>query len=205
MQKLGLTIAGVIMGIALSLGGAWWFLEKNYSYQGVVIDPPAPAPEISLTDQNGNPFLLSQEEGKVALIFFGYTNCPDICPITLAQFKKIKSMLGSKAGQVEFIFITVDPQRDSQERIREYLANFDPEFIGLSGDEESLNKVWAAYGVYEDHQASHETENYLVDHSARVYAIDPSGQWRLNYPFGMEAQKIANDVVHLLNTEMVWK
>lgn len=99
------------MGIALSLGGAWWFLEKNYSYQGVVIDPPAPAPEISLTDQNGNPFLLSQEEGKVALIFFGYTNCPDICPITLAQFKKIKSMLGSKAGQVEFIFITVDPQR----------------------------------------------------------------------------------------------
>lgn len=205
MKKLWLSMVGVVTGMMLILGGAWWFLENNYTYQGVVIDPPARAPEISLIDQNAEPFLLSEQRGKAALIFFGYTNCPDVCPITLTQFQKVKNLLGDRAKQVDFIFITVDPQRDTQPRIREYLANFDPDFIGLTGSDEALDRVWKAYGVYEDHLDTHDNESYLVDHSARIYAIDPTGQWRLNYPFGMEAQKIANDVAQLLKTETAWR
>jgi len=201
MSKLGLIIAGVLMGVAMSLGGIWWYLERNYTYQGVLIEPPATAPEFSLKDQHGDLFELSQQKGKVVLLFFGYTNCPDVCPITLSEFKKIKGILGERADQVDFVFITVDPERDTPGRIREYLANFDPTFIGLSGDHHELETVWSDYGVYQEHDDVHVSTEYLVDHSSRVYAINKQGQWRLNYPFSMEPERIAQDVIQLLKQD----
>lgn len=198
MSKLGLILVGAAVGMALVLGSAWWILEKNYTYQGVLIDPPAPAADFILTDQAGKRYQLSQQHGKVALIFFGYTNCPDVCPITLSEFKRIKTILGERAGEVQFIYVTVDPERDTPERIRAYLANFDPDFIGLTGSRSELESVWKSYGVYQQRQDPGSAAGYLVDHSARIYAIDPQGNWRLNYPFGMEPQKIAQDVAHLL-------
>lgn len=200
MSKLGLILLGVVVGMALILGGAWWIFEKNYTYQGVLIDPPAPAADFTLTDQYGQPFQLSQQRGKVVLIFFGYTNCPDVCPVTLSEFKRIKAALGKRSGDVLFVYITVDPERDTADRIRVYLANFDPDFIGLTGSRSELEKVWQSYGVYQQRQDSGSAAGYLVDHSARVYAIDSQGNWRLNYPYGMEPQKIAQDVAHLLKS-----
>jgi protein SCO1/2 len=201
MSKLGLIVAGVILGVVFSLGGAWWYFEQNYTYQGVLIDPPAQAPDFALTDQNGYVFQLSQQTGNVVLIFFGYTNCPDVCPITLSEYKQIKAALGERANNVSFVYITVDPERDTQERIREYLQNFDPAFIGLTGTEAELEPVWDSYGVYHLRQESESAAGYLIDHSARIYAIDPQGHWRLNYPFGMEPDRIAQDVAHLLKDQ----
>jgi len=201
MSKLGLIIAGILVGVAISLGGFLWYIEKNYTYQGVLIEPPAAAPEFALMDQNGNRFKLGAQQGKVVLLFFGYTNCPDVCPITLSEFKKVKGILGERAGQVDFVFITVDPERDTPERIRDYLENFDPAFIGLSGTDHELETVWNAYGVYQEHMETEDSAAYPVDHSSRVYAIDKQGQWRLNYPFGMEPERIAQDVIHLLKQD----
>jgi protein SCO1/2 len=198
MSKFSLIVVGLVAGLALSLIGAWWFLERNYTYQGVVIDPPALAPEITLTDQHGDEFQLSQQKGKVSLLFFGFTNCTDVCPITMSQFKQVKTILGDKSAQVNFIFITVDPERDDTDRIKVWLENFDPDFIGLTGAHDDLEAVWKEYGVYVEPQHHDGMADYEVDHPARIYVIDQTGEWRLNYPYGMDSKQIAQDITHLL-------
>lgn len=192
---------GILTGLALTLAAGWFFAERNYTYQGILIDPPATAADFELNDQNGIPFRLSEQDGKVVLIFFGYSNCPDVCPITLSEFKQIKAQLGEEAEQARFVYITVDPERDTPERLKVYLANFDPSFIGLTGDREDLQPIWEAYGVYQERREVSSAAGYLVDHTARIYAIDKQGNWRLNYPFGMEVSKISKDVAHLIKEE----
>lgn len=199
MNKIWLFGTGLVIGLALVLGAGWALLDRNYTYNGVVVvDPPPPAADFTLTDQHGQPFRLSQQKGKFVLIFFGYTNCPDVCPITLSEFKRVKAMLGSQADRVEFVYVTVDPERDTVDRLAQYLPNFDPEFIGLTGDRATLERVWLDYGVVAEKQDSGSAAGYLVDHSTRTYLIDADGNWRINFPYGMEPEKIAQDLRHLL-------
>lgn len=188
---------GIILGIALVFG-LWVLNDLNYRYQGVLIDPPAVAPDFTLTDQHGQTFRLSEQRGKAVLIFFGYTNCPDVCPVTLSEYKKIKAGLGNRAQDVVFVFITVDPERDTPERMALYLGSFDPDFIGLTGELQELETVWKNYGVYRQRQDVGSAAGYLMDHSSRLYTIDSRGQWRINYPFGFEASRIVQDLLHLL-------
>jgi protein SCO1/2 len=198
MNKIWLLAVGVVVGLALTLAAGWYFLNRNYRYQGVVIEPPAPAANFTLIDQNGALFRLSDQQGQILLLFFGYTHCPDVCPITLSEYKRIKALLGDKADQVRFIYITVDPERDTAERMKAFLQNFDPTFIGLTADRETLEPVWKAYGVYQQKQDAGSAAGYLVDHSTRMYLIDSQGRWRINYPYGMDPAKIAQDLQHLM-------
>lgn len=201
MNKIWFIGSGVVIGLALTLVIGWYLLDQNYRYHGAVIEPPAPAADFTLTDQNGNPFRLSDQKGKLVLIFFGYTHCPDVCPITLSEFKKIKTMLGDKADQVRFVYITVDPERDTVGQINSFLQNFDPSFVGLTSDRATLEPVWKAYGVYQQKQDAGSAAGYLVDHSTRTYLIDSQGSWRINYPYGMEPQKIAQDLRQLMKEQ----
>jgi protein SCO1/2 len=201
MNKLGLIGIGIIVGLAITLVGGWFLMDQNYQYHGVLIDPPAQAADFELTDQNGQPFRLSDQRGKIAVIFFGYTNCPDICPTTLGEFRKIHSQLGSKADQVEFIYITVDPERDSVERMKAYVQAFNPDFIGLTGEPSELEKVWKDYGVYHAKQNVDSAVGYVVDHSTRTYVIDSQGNWKLNFPFGMDSSLISQDLLHLIREQ----
>ena len=196
-SKLGTVGLGVVIGLVLVLV-IWQVFTQDYTYQGSLIDPPVPAADFELTDQHGQTFRLSDQRGKVVLIFFGYTHCPDVCPVTLSEFKLIKSKLGNQADEVSFVFITVDPERDTLEKLGDHLANFDAGFIGLSGDRSSLEEVWMSFGVYQAKQETSSAAGYLVDHTARVYAIDVDGNWRLTYPFGMESDKLFQDVRHLI-------
>jgi protein SCO1 len=198
MNRLWLFVTSLVFGLALALGGGWWWLNRNYQFQGVLIDPPARAADFTLTDQNGKPFRLSDQRGKTVLIYFGYTNCPDVCPITMTDYKRIKTGLGSQADKVQFVFITVDPERDTNERLKAYLANFDSSIIGLTADQATLEPVWKAYGVYQQKQDEGSAAGYLVDHTSRIYVIDPDGNWRINYPFGMETSKIVQDLEHII-------
>jgi protein SCO1 len=201
MNKIWLLGSGVAIGLALTFLGGWYLLNQNYQYHGTVLDPPAQAFDIHLTDQNGQPFRLSDQKGKSVLIFFGYTHCPDVCPITLGGFKQVKALLGNQADQVSFVFITVDPERDNVGTINAFLQNFDPSFIGLTGDRAALEQVWNAYGVYQEQQAAGSTGDYEVDHSTPTYLIDPAGQWHINYPYGMEPAQIAQDLRHMLKAQ----
>jgi protein SCO1/2 len=170
----------------------------HYSFHGSVIDPPAPAPDFALRDQRGQVFRLSDQKGKLILLYFGYTSCPDVCPTTLAVLKRTRMQLDRQAEQVRVVFVTVDPERDSAERIGAYLGAFDPTFVGLSGTEPELEPIWRAYGVYRQKQPGSSALGYTVDHTARIYLIDAQGQLRLTFPFGITADDIAPDVRYLL-------
>jgi protein SCO1/2 len=132
------------------------------------------------------------------LLFFGYTNCPDECPVTMADFVKIKARLGDKADQVKFVLVTTDPERDTPARMQEYLANFDPTFVGLVGDTAKLEPVWGAYGVYRAEVDTGSKSESMVEHSTRIYLIDAGGNLRVTYLFGTESDWMAEDVAYLI-------
>lgn len=191
---------GVLTGVALLLMG-WQFFQRPYEYRGSLIDPPVPAANFELVDQNGELFQLRDQRGKVVLLFFGYTHCPDVCPLTLSDFKYIKSNLGEQADQARFVFVTVDPERDTVDVLRQYLPNFDEEIVGLTGNRSDLEAIWKDYGVYQAKQEVGSAAGYLVDHTARTYLIDQQGNWRLTYPFEMDKDDILADVRHLISAE----
>jgi protein SCO1/2 len=195
----------VIFGLAILVGLIAMFLilgpQRPYTFQGSLIEPPVSAPQFELTDMNGQPFQLSELDDQVVVMFFGYTSCPDVCPVTLTEFLQIRSKLGEAAEEVSFVFVTVDPERDTPERMRKYLTNFDPEIIGLTGERNDLEPVWASYGVYQAKAEGPSDEYYLVDHSSRVYVIDPDGNLRLTYLFGTGNKLITEDVRHLVSRQ----
>lgn len=195
----------LIFGLAVFAGLIAIFLlvgpTRPYTFQGSLIDPPVEAPQFELTDVDGNNFKLSDLDGQVVIMFFGYTSCPDVCPVTLSDFLQIRKQLGREEERVSFVFVTVDPERDNAERLKKYLTNFDPEIIGLTGEREELEPVWSSYGVYQERADAGNDEFYLVDHSSRIYVIDPDGNLSLTYTFGTENQVIAEDVHHMISRQ----
>ncbi|RME88338.1 MAG: SCO family protein [Anaerolineae bacterium] len=190
----------VVLALAVLVAVVPW--KRTYEFRGALIDPPQPAPQIGLTDVNGRLFDLRAWRGDIVLLTFGYTSCPDVCPTTLADLKRLRAELDAdQAARVQVVFITVDPQRDTPERVQEYVSFFDPTFIGLSGSEEDLAPVWQAYGVFREVGERNAEGGYAVNHSARIYLVDPDGNLRLTYSFGTDPQDILRDVRYLLSAE----
>lgn len=179
----------------------YWATNRTEAYQfnGGEISPAAQAPSLALTDQNGEPFTLADESGTVSLIYFGYTTCPDLCPTTLNDFTIVKDDLGENAAGVDFIMVTFDPERDTQARMQEYLNFFDPDFIGLRGDDAQTQQFLQDYGVtIKRVEYPNSSTGYLIDHTALIYVIDKEGRLRLTYPYGTDPLMIAEDVQHLV-------
>jgi len=198
MRSKTILFIGIVLGVILVVLVGSLFITLPYRVQGSLIDPPIKAGEINLTRQDGTDYRLSDQRGKTVVIFFGYTHCPDVCPATLSEFQKIKKGLRDKAKDVQFVFITVDPERDTPEQLASYLAFFDPDFIGLTSDRAALESVWKAYGVYQQKQDAGSATGYLVDHSTRTYVVDPKGNLILTYPYGFETDKIIDDLSYLV-------
>ncbi len=192
----------LLLGVALfTLVAGYLGLSTLFNpvvYQGSLIDPPFSANDFTLRDQYENEYTLSKQTGKVVLIFFGYTSCPDVCPTTLADFKRIAELLGEKTSDVEFVMITADPDRDTPEKMGAYVNAFRPEFIGLSGTQAELDKVYSDYGVFVEKEESDSALNYLVSHTSRVYVVDQDGNLRLTFPYGLGARAMADDIANLL-------
>jgi len=187
-----LVLIGVVMAIIV-------LFPKADTLRGTVFDPPLPAPEIVLTQGNGSSFRLSETRGKIVLLYFGYTFCPDVCPTTLSDLRRVTADLGEDASHVQVLFVTVDPERDTFEKMGEYVSQFDPNFIGLSGSMDELEKVWNEYGIYrEETEFPNSASGYLVNHTARVYLIDQDGNLHLSYSYGTPPEYIVNDIKTLL-------
>ncbi len=182
---------------ALAAMAAWGL--RPYTFRGQPLQPPRPAPDFVLVDPDGHPFRLSDQRGRVVLLFFGYTTCPDVCPTALARFRQVREALGAEAAHVRFVFITVDPERDTPARLKRYVETFSPDFIALTGDRAALARVWEDYGVYVERQeAEGSAVGYLITHSSWTYLVDPDGDLRLIYPHGIAAQGMAMDIRYLL-------
>ncbi len=173
-------------------------LKRPYAFHGTVIDPPLPVTDFTLQTANDVSFRLSDAKGKILLLFFGYTSCPDVCPVTLATFKQVHERLGEDAQKIAFVMITADPDRDTPDKVAEYTARFNPEFIGLSGSLSDLELVWKQLGVFVEKQDSGSAAGYLVSHTASVYVLDPNGNLLMTLPYGTTAIDMADDLTELL-------
>jgi protein SCO1 len=161
---------GILLVGALVIVSGILFFNIKPSYHGAVINPPIEAAEIKLTDFNGTPFKLSSLRGKVVILYFGYTNCPDECPLTMAHLKLATEELGERSRKVQVVMITTDPARDTAHAMKDFLGKFSSNFIGLVGTPDELMKVWKDYGVT--------VEDGGETHSSFIYMIDQQGNFR---------------------------
>lgn len=157
------------------------------------------ARDFSLTDHNGQTRTLADFRGKVVAVFFGYTHCPDVCPTTLSDFAAALQLLGPQADRVQVIFVTVDPRRDTPELLKQFVPAFNPGFLGMYSDAETLAKLVKEYKVVYQKSAVKAEDDYLIDHSAGTYVYDPQGNLRLLMPYGSAPEVIAQDLKMLLS------
>ena len=162
-----------------------------------VFEPPSAAPSFSLQASTGGEAALANYRGKVVLLGFGFTTCPEVCPTTLAVLAQARKRLGPQADQVQVLYVTVDPERDNAERMRGYLKGFDPTFVGLTGSPEQLTAVRAKYGVTAERKNI--GNSYSVAHSSSVYLIDRKGMLRAMMPYGRSPDDFVHDVRILLS------
>ena len=156
------------------------------------------AQDFSLKDFNGTLRTLADFKGKAVVIFFGYTQCPDVCPTTLSDLASAMKQLGPLADKVQVLFITVDPERDTPQLLSKYMPSFDPRFLGLSGDAAATEKVAKDFKVYYQKVPGKEPGSYSMDHSAGLYLYDPQGRIRLFARSGQGPDAIAHDLKILL-------
>lgn len=166
--------------------------------RGMVLGDSAQAPDFELIDDEGNPFRLSDHHGRVIAMFFGYTFCPDICPLTLMHMKHAKEELGDQADDALFLFVTVDPERDSPEQLHRYMERANHNAIGLTGDPDTLAQVWEDYSITVNVEPR-DDGSYLIGHSAQIWLIDPDGHLAMILPPTADGDDLANDVRWLIN------
>jgi protein SCO1/2 len=199
MDKKMLSVGLMLLILIGAVATGMFFFFRPASFHGTSYAEPYPtAPEIQLTRADGSTFRLSETRGKAVALFFGYTTCPDVCPITMAELKQVRDKLGTEADQLQVLFVTVDPQRDTPQRVQDYVDHFNASFIGLSGSEAELAKVWNDYGIFREKVESTSAAGYLVNYTARITLIDPQGNLRVSFQYDTPSNDIVHDLKLLL-------
>ena len=157
--------------------------------------------DFALVDHNGKPRTLSDYRGKVVVLFFGYTQCPDVCPTTLAELADVMKRLGPDAERVQVLFVTVDPGRDTPELLSKYVPAFDPRFTGLYGDADATARTAKEFKILFQKQPGQTPGAYTVDHSAGTFIFDPNGKLRVYVSYGQGPDVFAHDIRELLKKQ----
>lgn len=188
-------IGGLVVGLLIGLGAMLAFgVIGPREFHGMVIQSPHPVDNFTLTTANNDDVTLRDFRGKVVMLYFGYTYCPDVCPATSSELKQAMAELGDRAKDVQVIMVSVDPERDTPDDIDEYAKYFNPTFIGVTGTEAEILAATTPLGIYyQAHEGSAAT-GYLVDHTATVTLIDKEGYIRVVYPFGTTGSQFAEDL-----------
>jgi protein SCO1/2 len=169
-----------------------------HQFSGVAPNPIDLAPDFALTDENGQPFELSDLRGKWILLAYGYTHCPDVCPLTLSHLRDVKKAIDPNGEEVQVVFVTIDPERDTPDIMHKYVGHFDKQFPqkfkGLSGTPDEIAAAAKPYNVKYEKKETGSADGYSMAHTAEVYLIDPKFNWRMTFPFGVKAEEIAADL-----------
>ncbi len=155
--------------------------------------------DFRLTDHQGKPRTLSDFKGKVVVLFFGYTHCPEACPNTLSELALVMKRLGPDADKVQVLFITLDPERDTQALLAQFVPSFNPKFMGLYGTPAQIAETAKDYHLFYSKEPGKSPANYTLDHSVGTYIYDPSGRLRLHAAYGQGADALVHDIKLLLN------
>ena len=173
---------------------------ERVQFQSIDITGAEYAKGFTLTDHNGQSRSLSDFKGKVVVLFFGYTQCPDVCPTSMVELAEVKRLLGKDADKLQGLFVTVDPARDTSELLKAYMANFDPSFVAFVPTADELADVAKRFKVYYKKQEGKTPTSYTMDHSAGSYVYDTHGNVRLYSRYGSGAKVMAQDIQTLLRT-----
>jgi protein SCO1/2 len=166
--------------------------------RGVTIDPPREVPAFSFTRASGLAYSTGPEGDHFSVLFFGYTHCPDVCRTTLSDWQRVKRALGEDAARVRWLFVTVDPARDTRQVVEQYAQQFDSTFIGLSGDSLTTSRIQAAFGVSAIAELPMADSSHLMSHSSQVFLVDPLGRLVAMYPLGSGVDALLADLRRLL-------
>lgn len=194
----------VVMGAALGLvvaAGAWaarGLVAPAPDLHGMLLESPRPAADFTLQSAGGAEVRLSDFRGRLAVLYFGYTFCPDVCPATLADLARALDALGGQAQDVQVILVSIDPERDTPDRIAAYARAFRPDFLGLSGTPEEVAQAATTFGIFFE-KAGGAGQGYLMNHTSTVTVVDRAGFVRLVWPYGVEPADIAADLRYLLS------
>jgi len=173
-----LVVAMVLLGVIVAAALVYTYLGSvNPTFHGSLISPAEPAADFALTNQNDETTQLSDFRGKYVLLFFGFTNCPDECPLTMGYLKQMYDKLGDQAEKVQVVLITTDPANDTPKELGNFLSHFDPSFIGLTSSKEVLQPVWSSYGVtVMDNGETHSSFLYLIDPQGKIVGKNLRGE-----------------------------
>ena len=185
------SLAALLLLLAAAAGAA-----DAPALKAGVFEPPRSAPDFALRGSDGAELKLSRYRGKVVALAFGFTSCPDVCPVTLGTLREARKKLVADGKDLQVVYVTVDPERDDAERMRTYLANFDPTFVGGTGAPEALEAVRKEYGILAEKVTT--PAGYSVAHSSSIYLIDREGRLRALMPYGHPAHDFVHDVKLLL-------
>jgi len=184
--------------LTISLVGLSACSEPKPAFKAVDITGADYAKELNLTDQNGQVRKLKDFSGKLVAVFFGYTQCPDVCPTTMQELAEVKRLLGPDGDKLQAVFVTVDPERDTTELLKAYVENFDASFVALRPTQEQLPAIAKEFKIYFKRVEGKTPTSYTMDHSAGSYTFDTQGRVRLFNRYGMGAQALADDFKLLL-------
>jgi protein SCO1/2 len=190
----GLACATLALGACDKL-----FTPARTPFNGVDITGGEMGGRLELSDADGKPRSVADFRGKVVIVVFGYTHCPDVCPTTLADMAAAVRQLGERAREVQVLFVTLDPKRDTGDLMRQYVSAFDPSFVGLRGDAQATAKVVKDFHLFAAERPGKTPETYTVDHSAQSFVLDREGRARLLLAPGTSAAAIASDLRALLD------
>jgi protein SCO1/2 len=185
----------LVLSLIVWIGLPHW---RPHVLHGFAMQPPKPATDFTLTAHTGERVSLHDFRGKLVLLYFGYTFCPGICPTTLANVAQVLQRLGARANQVQLLMISVDPERDTPDRLAAYVPHFHPSFIGLTGSTTDVAAVAPLFGVYYEKQESNPDTSYWVDHSSTLMVIDQQGNMRFIIPFNTAVPDMTADLASLL-------
>jgi protein SCO1/2 len=170
---------------------------RSHNWHGTPYDPPQPAPNFSVENEKGRSFTLSEQAGSITLLYFGYTYCPDVCPATAAIMRQVFDDPAVSTNEIQFVMISVDPERETPEAVDAYMRRFHPDFIGLWVERDQLNEIQEDYGVISIREPSENPDTYLITHTARVFLIDQEGNLRAHYAFGSIPEDFIGDLTYL--------
>ena len=165
---------------------------------GTDISAASFANTLNLTDHTGKARTLADFKDKVIVLFFGYTHCPDVCPTTMSDLKNVMKLLGEQSDQVQVLFVTVDPERDTQEILAQFVPSFDKRFIGLRGDEAQTKETLKNFKIFYSKVEGEKQGDYTIDHSAGMYVFDKAGKIRIYMGYGQKIPEMVSDIKKLL-------
>lgn len=183
-------VAAALLGLASAR--AWLVADDEPRPRSFPADTPLP--DVELIDDAGTPTSLAELGGKPLLLFFGYTHCPDFCPLTLGTFAEVKRQLDAAADGAYFIFVSIDGERDTSDTLSNYVQRFDPGLVGLTGPEDTVRQLGAPLGLWFERQDSGGALNYTIDHTTDIYLIGAQGVPVRSYPFGTPADVLVADL-----------